>query len=86
MIPAQPESRPEHDAFSTCDVDLAERHVEEGTTRVAAQERRIAHLRARGCSTDLAASLLTTMQITLAAMTDHRDRIAEPSTVTRIIE
>jgi hypothetical protein len=54
---------------------LAERHVTEGKAHVAAQMQLVATMRSRGFPTELAQSILGTMQDTLSVMINHRDMI-----------
>ena len=71
-------SRPQHWAalYTPADLDMAQRHVEEGRQRIAEQRGRIAKLRADGHDVTLGQELLAQMLDILAGMKRHRDAIA----------
>ena len=62
--------------YTPADLALAQRHVDEGESRVAGQEERIGWLAAYGHDTVQAEDLLRIMRETLAQMRLHRDLIA----------
>jgi hypothetical protein len=62
--------------YSVDDLEMAERHVDEGRQRIAEQHERIAQLRRDGHSTALAEDFLKSMIELLAQMEAHRDEIA----------
>ena len=63
--------------YTIADLEMAQRHIDEGRQRVAEQRERIIVIKADGHDVRRAEELLRVMLETLAIMEQHRDEIAE---------